>query len=204
MYVGALHLLNERIISLNDDLCSQCAADNCLHRKSFSIAMEESCLPVSDPLTSTSSFLYTLSNKIVCVVHDHSIHIYKPIGNKWYCTSCPGVCPERKVVIDYQETLDTHLQNHEYHPMQFRTVTTEPIPHTLSEEMRTTYRTQISQGLNLSEQVRSSAQVCRKSQNGLNIYTKSDVISLPHHKNKFIFSIPSYYSPLDIKIPNTS
>ena len=126
-------------------LCSQCTADNCLDRKAFAIAMEESCLPVSDPIPYTSSFLYTFSNNIVCLVHDNSLHVYKSTENKWFCTSCSGVCPERKVVIEYQETLDTHLQNHEYHPIEFRTVTTESIPHTLSEEMRATYRTQISQ-----------------------------------------------------------
>ena len=113
-----------------------------------------------------------------------------------------------KVVIEYQETLDTHLQNHEYHPMEFRTVTTEPIPHTLSEEMGATYRTKISQGLDLSEQLRSSSQVCnngftfqlacptKNSQNGLIIYTDSDVISLPHHKSKFIFSVYRYLNSI--------
>ena len=156
--------------------------------------MEEACLPVSDPILSRSSELYTFSNKYLCVVHNQSLYVYKSTENKWYCTSCTGVCPERKVVIDYQGTFDTHLQNHEYHPMLFRTVTTEPIPHTLSEDMRSVYRTQISQSLNLPEQLRCSSHTCKNgftfnlgcpimnSQKGLIIYTESDVISLPDHK----------------------
>ena len=174
--------------------------------------MEESCLPVTDPIPSTLSLLYTFSQKFMCVVHDQSIHIYKLTENKWYCTSCTGNCPEREVVIEYQKTHDFPTQNHEYHPMRFATITTNAIPHTFSEDMKAIYRTQITQGLDLPELLRSSAQECQNgfrlqlagpvgmSSKGIFIYTESDVISLPHHQGKPHLFLENYDYCLPLNI----
>ena len=95
-----------RTAALKDGLCSQCTTEHCIHKKAFLIALEERCLPVTDPIPYNLSLFSTFSNKFVCVVHDHSIHIHKLTENKWYCTSCIGNCPERKVVIEHQQTHD--------------------------------------------------------------------------------------------------
>ena len=84
--------------------------------------------------------------------------------------------------------------------MQFLTITTNPIPHTFSEDMKTIYRNQISQDINLPELLRSSVEECQngfrfqlagpasKSKGNI-FYTESDVIALPNHQGKTYFKI---------------
>ena len=52
--------------------------------------------------------------------------------DKGYCASCTSHCPERRVVIEYQQTHDIPTRNHKYHRMRFATITTNAIPHMFS------------------------------------------------------------------------
>ena len=174
--------------------------------------MEESCFPVTDPIPSNLSLLYTFSKKYICVLHDHSIHIYKLTENKWYCTSCIGNCPTTKVVTEYQQIHDIQTRNHEYRPLQFPTITTNPIPHTyILRRHENHFRNQITQVISVPEALRSSVGKClngfrfqlagsaSKSKGNI-VYTESDVIALPNHQGVTYFIISGNNIPGSLRM----
>ena len=134
-------------------------------------------------------------------MHDTHLHTYKLSDGQWYCTDCKGGCSEGKTVLEFQQTQQTDMPSKDYCPMVFNTITDRAIPHTLTQEMNQVFSSQMSTGLSLPEKLYTSDILCSfgypfvptdSFNEGIIVYTESDVIALPNHQGMFL--LEKYFS----------
>ena len=194
-YIGKVSLVKRKIV-VNSDLlrCSYCMSTICLHIQALQQCLEINSLVVCEASQFKEVVYYPLNIKSVFLIDSETFHLFYCKNHNWICNTCPNNCKMHSTLQAIIKKSDYWIDtsNHMYHPIEYPTISTNPIPTTLNDKLVSIYSRQLSEGINLPALLLPEIQYCPSNfqfntvleRTGIIIYAENDVLELTDHKGK--------------------
>ena len=156
--------------------------------------LENNCIIVCEAYQFKEVAYYPLSVKSVFLITDETYHFFYCKNHNWICNTCTTNCKMystlQAIIVESDYWSDT--SNHTYSPIEYTTISTQPIPTTLDDRLASIYSRQLSEGIKLPALLLPEIQFCALSyqfsivleRTGIIIYTENDVLEFKDHKGK--------------------
>ena len=199
-YIGRVTLVKRKIvIDCYSGRCAYCRDDTCLHVLALQECLENDVVVPCEASKYEEIIYCPLDMKSIILLKNETYDLFYCENQDWICKTCLTNCRMQATVhkIILSDSQWNNAAKRLYNSIEYSTISFQPIPITLDEQLVSVYTQQLSDGIQLPPLIYPEienfhlghpfSRVLEKI--GVIVYTENEVLNLKVHKGTFLVTI---------------